>query len=331
MTMTTVLRRALLVLCVSLVSLPGDVAAQSGGKTYRVGILEPYHPKAGAHLIEAFRQGLREVGWEEGRNVVIDARFAEGDLERLPALAAQLAQLQPDVIVAGGTPAIRAARAAAPKTPVIMAAVGDPVAEGLVKSVAKPGGLITGVTNQTPDLSGKRIQLIREAVPRVSRLAIVWDPRIVHEVHGFKESEVAARGMGMSLLSFEVKRAGELDTAFAAMVRDGANGVFVFPNSITSTYGPRIADLAIRYRLPAIAGVRELAEAGCLLAYGPVRTDNYRRAAQFVDQVLRGARPGDLPIQQPTKFELVVNLRTARTLGVTIPQALLLRADQVLE
>jgi len=297
--------------------------AQPTGKVWRIGVLEPSLPAANGHLVAAFRQALRELGWEEGRNIVVETRFADGKLERLPALAKELAQLRVDVFVAAGTPAIRAAREAAPTTPIIMSAVGDPVAEGLVASLGKPGGTITGVTVQSPELSAKRVQLLQEAVPRVSRLAIIWDPGIVHEVHGFKEAEAAARSLGIVLLSFEVKRADQLEAAFAGMARDGASGVFVFPNSITSTFGRRIADLALKHRLPSVAGV--------LLAYGPVRAENYRRAATFVHQVLNGARPGDLPIQQPTKFELVVNVKTAKALGLTLPQSLLARADQVVE
>ena len=236
-----------------------------------------------------------------------------------------------DVFVAAGTPAIRAARQAAPSTPIVMSAVGDPVAEGLVASLAKPGGTITGVTVQSPELTAKRIQLLREAVPKLTRLAIVWDSRIVHEQHGYKEAEAVTRGTGIVLQSFDVQHIEDLEPAFVNMARAGVNGVFVFPNSITSTSGKQIAELLARHRLPGIAGVRELAEAGVLLAYGPDRAENYRRAAKFVDSILRGARPGDLPIQQPTQFELVVNLKTARALGLNLPQALLLRAHHVIE
>lgn len=310
---------------------PRAVEAQRDGKMSRVAVLEPGPPTANGHLVAAFREMLRELGWEEGRNVVIDTRFADGNLERLPALARDLAQLRVNIFVVSGTPAIRAVREAAPTIPIIMSAVGDPVAEGFVASLGKPGGLITGVSVQSPELTAKQVQLLHEAVPRVSRLAIVWDPRIMHEVRGFKEADVAGRSLGMTPLSFEVKHPEALEAAFNGMATEGANGVFVFPNSITTTFGRRIADLAIKHHLPCVAGVRELAEAGTLLAYGPDRKENYRRAAGFVHQVLNGARPGDLPIQQPTKFELIVNAKTAKALGVTLPQPLLLRADQVIE
>ncbi len=313
------------------VAAPFLVEAQQAGRVWKVGVLEPGHLAVQAHLIEAFRQGLRELGYLEGRNLVIERRFAEGTLERLPELAAELARLKVDVIVAAGTPAIKAARQATREIPIIMSAVGDPVGEGLVASLARPGGNITGVTVQSPELSAKRLQLLKEAVPRVSRVAIVWDPRIVHEVNGFNEAEIAARSLGLTLLSVRVKRPDDLEVAFAGAARDGANGVFVFPNSITTDYGKRIADLALKHRLPGVYGVGELAEAGGLLAYGPVRADNYRKVAAFVDKVLTGARPGDLPIQQPTKFELVINLRTAKALGLAIPQSVLLRADRVIE
>ncbi len=321
----------LAIVAAALLAAPIAVAEQPARKMYRIGILEPFHPAVQVQLIESFRQGLRELGYEEGRNVVLEPRFAEGKLERLPGLAVELVRLKVDVIVAAGTPAIKAARETTRTIPIIMSAVGDPVAEGFAESVARPGGNITGVTVQSPELSAKRLQLLKEAVPRVSRVAIVWDPRIVHEINGAKELETVAPSLGVTLLSLPVKRPDDLEAAFEGMVRDRASGVFVFPNSITSNYGKRIADLALKRHLPAVCGVRELAEAGILLSYGPSRTDNYRRVASFVDQILKGAKPGDLPIQQPRKFELVVNLRTAKALGLTIPQSLLLRADQVIE
>jgi putative ABC transport system substrate-binding protein len=326
-------RRGLLAWCVAAACLltPVHAAAQRAEAPKRVGILEPSLPAANGHLIDALRQQLRELGWEEGRTLIVELRFADGHLDRLPALAADLARQRVDVFVAAGTPAIRAARQASPATPIVMSAVGDPVAEGLVVSLAKPGGTITGVTVQSPELTAKRIQLLREAAPRLTRLAIVWDSRIVHEQHGLKEAEGVARGAGIALLPFDVQRIEDLEPAFGNMARAGANGVFVFPNSITSTSGKQIAELAARHKLPAVAGVRELAEAGVLLAYGPDRAENYRRAAKFVDRILRGARPGDLPIQQPTEFEFVVNSRTARALGLSMPPSLLLRANHVID
>lgn len=299
-------------------------------RTARIGVLDPGHPAVRGPLIEAFRQGLRERGYEEGRNVVVETRYAEGRLERLPELAADLVRLKVDVIVAAGTPAIHAARRAAPTIPIIMSTVGDPVAEGFVASFAKPGGNITGRTMQGPELSAKRLQMLKEAAPRVSRVAILWDPSIVHEIHGFKEAQAAAPSLGVVLLSVPVKTPDELEQAFAGMVRDGANGLFVFTNSLTNNYGKRIATLAIKHRLPGVVGIREVAEVGGLLSYGPVQADNFFRAAFFVDKVLKGAKPSDLPVEQPTKFELVINLQTAKVLGLTMPQTLLLRADQVI-
>ncbi len=325
------LHAASIALVLGLITTPLAAEAQQATKVALIGILEPGPPAGRAHLIEAFRRSLRELGYEEKRNIVLEPRFAEGRLEGLRELAAELARLQADVIVAAGTPAIKAARQAAPTTAIVMVAVGDPVAEGFVISFAKPGGNITGLTVQSPELSAKRVQLLMEAAPHISRLAIVWDPRIVHEVNGFKEAEEITRSLGITLVSFPVKRPDDLDLAFAGMARNGANGVFVFPNSITSNYGRRIADLALKHRLPVIAGVRELAESGTLLSYGPVREDNYRRAATFVAKILKGARPAELPIEQPTKFELIVNLRTAKVLGLAISKSLLMRADQVIE
>ena len=283
------------------------------------------------NLIAAFRQGLRELGYEEGRNFVFEARFADGKLDRLPELAAELVKLNVDVILASSTQAIRAAQQATKTIPIIMTTVGDPVGPGFVASIAKPGGNITGLTIQAPELIAKRLQLLKEAVPRLSRVALVWDPRIAHEVQGFKEAEMAAPSLGLTLLSFEVKRPEDLEPAFAAMVRDGANGLLVFENAITVNNSKHVVELAIKHRLPGAYGLVDFAQAGGLMVFGPVRADNYRRAASFVDKIVKGAKPGDLPVEQPTKFELVVNLKAAKAHGLTIPPSLLLRADQVIE
>jgi putative ABC transport system substrate-binding protein len=314
-----------------IVATPITAGAQSTGKVWKIGILEPFHAALRASLIDTFRQGLRQLGYEEGHNFVFEARFADGQLERLPELAAELVKLNVDVIVASSTQAIRAAQQATKTIPIIMTTVGDPIGPGFVASLAKPGGNITGLTIQAPELIAKRLQLLKEAVPQMSRVAVVWDSRVSHEVEGFKEAERAAPSLGLTLLSFDVKQAEDLEPAFAAMARDGANGLLVFENAITVNNSKRIVDLAFKHRLPGAYGLRDFADAGGLMVYGPVRADNYRRAAIFVDKIVKGAKPSDLPVEQPTKFELVINLKAAKANGLTITPSLLLRADQLIE
>ncbi len=323
--------------CLALVTLvvaavvPTAGWAQPAGRVLKIGILEPFHAAVRASLIDAFRQGMRELGYEEGRNFVLESRFADGKLERLPDLATELVKLNVDVILASSTQAIRAAQQATKTIPIIMTTVGDPVGPGFVASLAKPGGNITGATIQAPELIAKRLQFLREAVPQMTRVAVVWDSRIPHEVHGFKEAEGAAPSLGLTILSFDVKRREDLEPAFAAMAREGANGLVVFENAITVDNSKQIVDLARKHRLPGVYGLRNFAEAGGLMVYGPVRSDNYRKAAMFVDKIVKGAKAADLPVEQPTKFELVLNLKAAKAHDLTFPPSLLLRADSVLE
>jgi putative tryptophan/tyrosine transport system substrate-binding protein len=298
---------------------------------WKIGIIEPFNAAVRANLVAAFRQGLREHGYEEGRNIVLEPRFAEGKLERLPELAADLVAIKVDVIVASSSQAIQASQNATRTIPIVMTTVGDPVGPGFVASLGRPGGNITGLTIQAPELIAKRLQLLKEAVPKVTRVAVIWDPAVMHEVQGYKEAEIAAHALGVTLLSMQVARAEDLESAFAAVTRDGADGLLVFENALTSNNGKRIVELALKHRLSGVYGLRELAQAGGLIAYGPSRLDNYRRAADYVDKILKGAKPADLPVEQPTKFELVINLSTAKALGLTIPQPILLRADQVVE
>jgi putative ABC transport system substrate-binding protein len=306
-------------------------SAQPATKVWKIGILEPFNAAVRANLVAAFRQGLREQGYEEGRNIVLEPRFAEGKLERLPELASELVALKVDVIVASSTQAIQAAQNATRTIPIVMTTVGDPIGPGFVASLARPGGNITGLTIQAPELIAKRLQLLKETVPKVTRVAVIWDPAILHEVQGYKEAEAAARSLDIRLLSMQVQRAEDLESAFATVTRDGADGLLAFENALTSNNGKRIVELALKHRLPGVYGLRDLAEAGGLIAYGPSRSDNYRRAAIYVDKILKGAKPADLPVEQPTKFELVINLKTATALGITIPPSLLLRADQVIQ
>ena len=305
--------------------------AQPATKVWKIGILEPFNAAVRANLVAAFRQGLREHGYEEGRNIVLEPRFAEGKLERLPELASELVALKVDVIVASSTQAIQAAQNATRTIPIVMTTAGDPIGPGFVASLARPGGNITGLTIQAPELIAKRLQLLKEAVPQVTRVATLWDPAMVHEVQGYKEAEAAARALDVRLLSMQVQRAEDLESAFATVARDGADGLLAFENALTSNNGKRIVELALKHRLPGVYGLRDLAEAGGLIAYGPSRSDNYRRAGTYVDKILKGAKPADLPVEQPTKFELVINLKTAAAPGITIPPSLLLRADQVIQ
>ena len=312
--------------------LPVAAAAQPAGRVWKIGILEPFHPAVRAELIAAFRDGMRQLGHEEGRAYVLESRFAAGKLELLPEMAGDLVKQNVDVILASSTQAIRAAQQATKTIPIIMTTVGDPVGPGFVASLAKPGGNITGVTIQAPDLIAKRLQFLKEAVPQMTRVAVVWDSRIPHEVEGFKEAEGAAPSLGVTIMSFEVKGAADLESSFAAMARDGANGLLVFENAITVDNSKRIVDLALKHRLPGAYGLRNFADAGGLMVFGPVRADNYRKAAVFVDKILKGgAKPADLPVEQPTKFELILNVKAAKAHNLSLPPSLVLRADRLIE
>jgi putative ABC transport system substrate-binding protein len=325
----TNLRLLLLVLAVLVAAPPAG--SQPAARVIRVGILEPGHPAVRAHLVEAFRQSLRQLGYEEGRNLVLIPKFAEGKLDRLPELAADLVRQKVDAIVAATTPGIQAAQQATKTIPIIMTAVGDPVSAGFVASFRNPGGNITGRTIQAPDLSAKRLQILKEAVPGVSRVAILWDSTNSHEVHGFKEAEAAARVLGVAIQSFEVRKPDEFEAAFTAMKRGQVDGLFVFENAINTNFRKRIVDLALQQGLPGVYGLREYAEAGGLLSYGPALIDNYRRAAVYVDKIVKGATPSDLPVEQPTVFELLVNVKTAKALNLNLPTPLLVRADQIIQ
>jgi putative ABC transport system substrate-binding protein len=311
------------VLAFGLALTPLTAEAQLAAKIARIGYLA-----ATPQLNEAFSQGMRDLGYVESSNLVIEYGDAGWNFERLPALAAELVALKVDVIVAGNNAQIKAALRATRTIPIVMVHPTDPVGLGFVASLARPGGNITGLSLQSRDLSGKRLQLLKEVVPNLSRLAVLWDPANL----GFretvvKEAEVAAQALGMNVELFEVRSFSEIDNAFATMTRNGADSVF----SPGGFYGARIIELAVKHHLPTTCGGPRSSEAGCLMFYGASFTDQYRRAATYVDKILKGAKPADLPVEQPTKFELVINLKTAKALGLTIPQTLLLRADQIIE
>ncbi|HEY8132359.1 MAG TPA: ABC transporter substrate-binding protein [Thermoanaerobaculia bacterium] len=307
--------------------------AQQPANVFRIGILGTYPPTTPefAHLWEAFVQGLRDLGYIEGQNLVVDRRFMEGKAERLPELAAELVRLNVRVIVAGGQPPPVAAKRATATIPIVMTNFSDPVGLGLVTNLARPGGNITGLALLTVELVTKQLQLLTQAVPKVSRVALLTNPSNPGAALQRRDAETAARALGLQLQVLEAQRLDELAGAFDAMTSQRAGAVLLPGDSVLYFYRKQIADLAIKNRLPALFAPREFAEAGGLMAYGANIADLYRRAATYVDRILKGANPGDLSIEQPTKFELVINVKTAKALGITIPQSLLLRADEVIQ
>jgi len=320
-----------LVLVLSSMTAPLRVEAQAPAKVPRIGYLSVLSATNNPYTLEAFRQGLRELGYVEGQTIGIEYRFAEGRPERLPALAAELVRLKVDVIVTAAPAAPEAAQHATSTIPIVFAAVGDPVAVGLVASVARPGGNITGLSSIAPEVVGKQLELLKEVAPKVSRVAVLQNPS--NQAHPFvlRQAEGAARTLGVQLQVLKAGNPAEIDAAFAAMSSQRAGGVLVLRDSLFLAQRTQIAALAAESRLPAVYGLKEEAEAGGLMAYGASGPVMYRRAATYVDKILRGAKPADLPVEQPTKFELIINMKTAKALGLPIPPSLLLRADQVIQ
>ena len=311
---------------------PVAAEAQQVAKVPRVGYLAP-NLDGNRHANEAFRQGLRDLGYIEGRNVVIEYRDDEGKIERLPGLAAELVALKVDVIVAGATPHALAAKHATRTLPIVFVA-GDPLSSGLVTSLARPSGNLTGLSVLSSDLVGKRLEHLKQVIPGVSRVAYLWHPGGADErtqKDMLKGADVAARALGVRLQIVEARGPGDFNRAFLDMTRARAGALAVSPSAMFAGEGKRLVDLAATNRLPAVYPWREYVDAGGLMAYGPSVADSFRRAATYVDRILKGAQPGDLPVEQPTKFELVINLKAAKALGLTIPQSVLARADQVVE
>jgi putative ABC transport system substrate-binding protein len=312
---------------------PFAAEAQQAAKVARIGWLG-IDRTAAPHLREAFLQGLRDLAYVEGRNVVIEYRDAEGKIERLPALAAELVSLKVDVIVAAVSAAALAAKQATRTIPIVFPAVSDPVATGLVTSFSRPGGNSTGLSFFAPELVGKSMQLLKRAAPGVSRVAVLWEPSAFAEHQGkalLKAAEVAARTLGVRLQIVKAPGPDDFEMAFSEMIGARADALIVLTSATFVQARRRLVDLAAKSRLPAMYPLREYVGAGGLMFYGPNILDQYRRAATYVDKILKGAKPADLPVEQPTKFELVINLKTAKALGLTIPQSLLQRADQVIE
>ncbi|HSD93613.1 MAG TPA: ABC transporter substrate-binding protein [Methyloceanibacter sp.] len=309
-------------------------AQQPGEKVRRIGYLAPGSPSlpASSQLRAAFQRGLAEHGWIEGRNLVIDYRLAEGRFERLPDLAAELVQLKVDVIVAGPTTPALAAKNATETIPIVMVNVGDPVRLGLVESLARPGGNVTGLAYSVGlELMGKGLELLKEIVPRARRVAILSNPTNPSHPLAVRDMMSAARALGIELQSLETRSPDEFDGAFAAMAQARAEALLVVPEAVFTLNQAHLLDLVAKHRLPSMYGDRRNAEAGGLISYAPSFPEQWRQAAAFVDKILKGATPGELPVRQPTQFELVINLRAAKALGVEIPASLLARADEVIE
>ena len=306
-------------------------AAQEAGKLPRIGFLGNSTAALEADLLHAFGEGLRELGYVEGRNIVLEQRWAEGSYERLPALVAELLAAKVDVIVTAGTPAALATVRAAPAIPLVMVAVGDPIGVGLVQSLARPGGNATGLTSMTPDLEAKRLHLLRELMPRVSRIALIWNPDNAYQLRDEREVRTAAAPLDIRVLSLPVRNDDELKAAFATIAREGVEAMLVPADRLFLHHRERIVAFARGSRLPLISAYRELVEAGGLMSFGPSYAVMHRQAARFVDKILKGAKPAELPVEQPARFELVIDLRTAKALGLEVPPALLARADEVIE
>jgi putative tryptophan/tyrosine transport system substrate-binding protein len=332
--MDRVQRRDFLVAVGALLGLPLAVEAQQPAKSPRIGFLAFSSPNLAAEQLNAFREGLRDLGYAEGRNIVIEYRDAKGETDRLPALAAELVALKVDVILAAGTQHVLAAKQATTTIPIVFADVADPVARGFVTSLARPGGNITGLSNLNTDLVGKWLELLTQAVPGVKRVAFLWQPGYLPEraeKDVLQRAEVAAQALGVRLQFVEARRPEDFDRAFAEMTRARVDAVIVWGGVLFIFERKRIADLAARNRLPSSYPMSEFVDAGGLISYAPNIADNFRRSAGYVDKILKGAKPADLPVEQSSKLELVINVKTAKALGLTLPPSLLQRADRVIE
>jgi len=319
---------AILMFAFAVLAWPLAGEAQPTGQRPRVGLLNaatPGKPEA------AFREGLRALGYVDGGNLVVDSRFAQGRAERLPALARELLGAKPDVIVTFGTTAAQAVKAATTTTPIVMALAGDPVETRLVASLARPGGNVTGLSLATPELAGKRLELLKEVVPKLTRLTVLGDLSRSPRPAEVRQTQEAARALGVTVALVEFTRAEGLDSALGEVSHTRPEALLVLNSALTGTHRSRITEFALKNRLPVVSSTSEWAVAGALMIYAPSLTDSCRRAAAYVDKILKGASPADLPIEQPTKFELVINLKTAKALGVTIPPSVLVRTGQVIE
>jgi len=324
---------AILALGVMLLALTCLAEAQQAKKVFRLGYLSSADPVTDSAYIEAFRKRLREFGYIEGQNIAIEYRYSENERVRYPELAAELVRLKVDVIVvAGGNPTIKAAMNATKTIPIVMTGGGiDPVVSGLIESLGHPGGYVTGLTNLSRELGGKRLELLKEAVPKITRVAVLYDPAIPGPIREVKEElPVAARALKLTVRSWEIRTVDGFDKVFAALNKDRPDGLYALESALMRANQKRIVEFALKSRLPSI-GYREYVNAGGLMSYGADLADSYRRVAYYVDKILKGAKPADLPVEQPMRFEFAVNLKTAQQIGVTIPQSVLYRADRVIK
>jgi putative ABC transport system substrate-binding protein len=326
-------RRRFVVSLGAVLAASATVSAQSqAAKIPWIGYLQPTVPQNGTSpFLEDLRQGLRELGYVEGKNIVIEVRWGEGKLDRMPALASELVRMKVDVIVAVSSPSVVAAKQVTRTIPIVMPLSSDPVGDGLVASLARPGGNITGLSLMAPDLAAKRLQLLKEAFPRVRPVAALWNPDYVGMAARLRETQGVAPSVGVEVRSVEMRDSRELERALENLDRNRPSAIFLLADPLTLSQRLRIVEFAAEERIPAMYEVSQFVDAGGLMSYGPNTDELLRRAASYVDRILKGAKPGDLPIEQPSRFELVINLKTAKTLGITIPESVLLQADRVIQ
>jgi putative ABC transport system substrate-binding protein len=305
--------------------------AQQGKNAPRIGFLSVGTVSAMSTRVEAFRRGLREQGYVEGQNLIVEYRYAKDNLERLREFAAELVRLKVEIIVTGGAISTRPAKEAAGAIPIVMAYESDPVGSGLVASLARPGGNITGLTSSAGELNGKRLELLKEAVPKLSRVAVIRNPGMSNAAQALKDAEAAAQSLKLKIQPLEVQGPNDLERVFAAAKKSRAEGMIVVGDPVTFTHRKRMVDLAIKNRIATIHGQMQFAEAGAMMVYGPNDADMYRRAATYVDKILKGSKPGDLPIERPVKFDFIINLKTAKQIGLMIPPNVLARANRVIK
>ncbi|MGH7773355.1 MAG: ABC transporter substrate-binding protein [Candidatus Binatia bacterium] len=317
-----------ILIAVTLVAVGVIAEAQQPGKVYRIGYLRAETPPAAD--IEGFSQGLREHGYVEGKNIVVEYRWADGKEERLRSLVAELIRLKVDLIVTSAPAATRAAKETTTTIPIVMVLVADPVAFGFVASLARPGGNVTGFAFLLPELSGKRLELLKDAIPKLSRVAVLWNAANPYKAFDLKEVQAAADALRVAVHTIPVREPNDFDDAFKAAVKSRAGGLLTLEDPFTIAHRTHIVDLAFRHRLPAVYAVSPFVDAGGLMSYGPDRVDQNRRAATFVDKILKGTRPADLPVERPMKFEFIINLKAAKQIGLTIPPNVLVRADRVI-
>jgi putative ABC transport system substrate-binding protein len=310
---------------------PLDARAQQSKKVPRIALLSPFSPADTTRRYQAFREGLRNLGWVDGKSLLIEYRYAEGKNDRLAGLVADLLQLKVDIIVTSVTPDSLAAKSATKEIPIVMAAAGDPVDTGLVQSLARPGGNVTGLSQMAPDVAAKRLELLKEIAPKISSVFVFFNPDDPNSVLVRNEIQLSARKLGVEAVPIEVRGTPDLEGALEKAAASATGAVAITPNPVFVANLKRIADFALQNKLPSSFHLREFTDVGGLLSYGVDRSDLYRRAATYVDKILKGASPADLPIEQPTKFELVINLRTAKALGLSVPPTVLTTADEVIE